>query len=269
MNRSAVLRVPPHPLATFSLGAASAGVAGAVLIAEAVWTVRRSLPSLQGLDASGISGGPSCAGDPLRVVALGDSTLTGPGLDAGEQVWLRLALTRLQHGCPIELTSLAVGGSRVVDVAARVDEAVDLHPQLVVVAVGANDALHGTALRSFRTQFDAMLHALTEAIEVVAVANIGDLGNIARVPSPLASVFRARARAFRTTIETAVARHDNAVVLDMTTADDRFRDRSVFGADLFHPNEVGHAAWADAALPGLRTAIEHIGPAIEPSSISQ
>lgn len=258
MNRSVLLRVPsaPRALTTISLGAASAGFAGVVLVAEALWTVRRSLPSLQGLDASGIAVSPSCTGEPLRVVALGDSTLTGPGLDAGEQVWLRRALTGLRHGCPIELVSLALGGSRVVDVAALVDDAVDRRPHLVVVAVGANDALHGTKLRSFRTQFDMMLADVVARTPVVAVANIGDLGNIARVPAPLASVFRARARAFRSAIETIVARHDNVVLLDMTVADDRFRDRSVFGADLFHPNEFGHAAWADAALPGLRRAVQ-------------
>ncbi len=250
------------------LGAGSGLAVTALLAAELMWAAFRPLPSMIGLDASGLV--PAGAVEPpLRIVALGDSSLTGPGLAAAEHVWLRVGLDRLGHDEPIDLLSLAVGGSRVVDVDHRVDQALAVRPDLVVVAVGANDALRGTPRRQFRVDFDRVIGRLLEGTPVVAAANVGDLGNIARVPRPLSAVLHARARSMCSIIEDVVASHERAVLIDVTAADDVFRDRAVFTADRFHPGPVGHVAWAEAAAPGLRRAIElsrhHRSVAVEAS----
>ena len=44
--------------------------------------------------------------------------------------------------------------------------------------------------------------------------------------------------------------------LDVTASNVGFRDRGVFAEDLFHPNEHGHALWAEAARPGLRDLLD-------------
>jgi lysophospholipase L1-like esterase len=62
----------------------------------------------------------------------------------------------------------------------------------------------------------------------------------------------------RSVIEAVVESHDRAILLDVTPADETLRDRETFLADLFHPGEAGHRAWADAALPGLRAAFERL-----------
>lgn len=236
---------------------AAAGAAMLVtgLVAEVIWTAKRRLPALEGIDVSGRIG---TYGLPVRLVALGDSTLTGPGVSDPSQVWLHRALGRLAGSPSVELISLAAGGSRVADVATRLDEAVDLGPDLVVLAVGANDAIHATPTQRFDAQLRAMLERLTDEVAVVAVANIGDLGNIARVHRPLDLVLRRRSQVFSRTVERAVADIERAVLLDVTAADDVFRDRSVFAADLFHPGEDGHAAWADSVLPGLQLAFDQL-----------
>ena len=225
--------------------------------AELLWTVRRPLPSLVGLDASGILPGRA-PGEPVRLVVLGDSASTGPGLERAEHVWFRQALAKLDLDRPVEITSLAVGGSRVTDVRGRVDEAIQLGADLAIVAVGSNDAIHGTQVRRFAEQLDGVLRRLMQVIPVVAVCNVGDLGNVARVPPPLTAGLRARSRSICRAIEQVVAQHDGAVLLDMTTSNEAFRERSVFAPDLFHPSEAGHAAWADAALPGLRIAFDRL-----------
>jgi acyl-CoA thioesterase I len=237
------------------VGAGSGLAVTGLLAAELLWAAFRPLPSMIGLDASGLVPAGTVEA-PLRIVALGDSSLTGPGLAAAEHVWLRVGLDRLGHDEPIDLLSLAVGGSRAADVDRRVDEALAVGPDLVVVAVGANDALRGTPRRQFRADFDRVIGRLLEGAPVVAAANVGDLGNIARVPRPLNAVFHARARSVCSIIEDVVASYERAVLLDVTAADHVFRDRTVFTPDRFHPGPVGHAAWADAAAPGLRRAVE-------------
>jgi lysophospholipase L1-like esterase len=230
---------------------AAVSVTLAVLVGEAVWTVNRRLPASVGIDASGRVHGRH-DGPPLTMVVLGDSTSTGPGLTDPEEIWFRQALAELDLPRPVEVVSLAVGGSRAVDVLERVDDAVATHPDIALVAVGSNDAIHGTPARRFEAQLEDLLAQLEAHLPVVAVANVGDLGNIARVPPPLKSVLRARSRTISRKIERVVERHDHAVLLDVSPSNAGFRDVTVFGPDLFHPNSAGHSLWAAAVAPTIR-----------------
>src|SRR5215203_696259 len=91
------------------LGAAAVGAAGvsSAIAFEVRRTTRLPLPTLEGIDASGTVHGRADL-PPLRVVALGDSTLTGPGIGDPSDIWLRRALSRLELEPTIEITSLAV-----------------------------------------------------------------------------------------------------------------------------------------------------------------
>ncbi|MGN6694989.1 MAG: SGNH/GDSL hydrolase family protein [Aquihabitans sp.] len=239
------------------VGASTALLAGslALLGAEVLWTARRRLPSLQGIDASGPVPGTAPDDDPIRLVALGDSTLTGPGLNDPDDIWLRRSLAELRLERTVDVVSLAVGGSRVADVRAAVPEAIALDPHVVVVAVGSNDAIHGTGFRAFTEALDTVVAALLTQASAVAVCNVGDLGNVARVPMPLSSLLRQRSIAISRRIATVVAKHEGAVLLDVSASNVGFRDRGVFAEDLFHPNATGHALWAQAAQPGLREVL--------------
>lgn len=228
-----------------------------VLVAQVVWVVRRKLPTLVGLDVSGPLADHH-PGDPLRMVVLGDSTLTGPGLASAADVWLRQALAEIDLGRPVELVSLARGGSRVADVRGQVEAATAVGADVAVLAVGANDAIHGTAPRRFAADLDETIAHLLDHVSVIAVANLGDLGNLARVPRPLTVVLRRRSRTICRRIEDVVAGHERAVLLDVTTGNLGFRDRSVFAADLFHPARAGHAIWARAARPGLEAMLSRM-----------
>ena len=46
-----------------------------------------------------------------------------------------------------------------------------------------------------------------------------------------------------------------AVLLDVTPSNHWFRDRSMFGPDLFHPTRAGHTKWAEVAAPHLLLAL--------------
>lgn len=241
-------------------GAALTG-AGAGLVAELVWAGRRPLPEFPDVDASGVvpAAAPSDE-SPVRVVVMGDSTLTGPGLDTPKDIWLRQAIRRLRLDRAVQVDSLAVGGSRVSDVASRVGEAAALQPDLAVVAVGSNDLIRGAPVQAVAHELGSVIDSLLEAAPVVAAANVGDLGNILRFPPPLNAVLRVRSRQAVRAIGAIVERRRRAVLLDVTRSNPAFRDPGVFVADRFHPNAAGHAAWANSALPGLREAFERVAP---------
>jgi lysophospholipase L1-like esterase len=259
------MRLAPHQPSTerrrhrrdAALGAGTALIAGSIatLGAEMLWTARRRLPSLEGIDATGPVPGRDPEAAPIRLVALGDSTLTGPGLTDPDDIWLRRSLADLDLASTVDVSSMAVGGSRASNVLATLPRALAQKPDVVIVAVGSNDAIHGTGYRAFTETLDAIVAILLTQARAVGVGNVGDLGNVARVPMPLSSLLRQRSIAISRRVESVVARHDRAVLLDVTASDVGFRDRGVFAEDLFHPNETGHALWAAAAEPGLREVL--------------
>jgi lysophospholipase L1-like esterase len=251
-------------------GAGAIAGAGALLAVQARWTVSRSdLPVVEGSDASGVEGAADAP--VLRLAALGDSTLTGPGLGHGGEVWIRSVARAVAASCgvTVEVRSYAAEGARVADVlASQLDEALRSKPDLVVTAVGTNDAVHHTPLARLERSFDHLVGALCEGVPAVVVGGVGDLGGIARVPFPLTVPLRARGRRVDRVIRTVVAAHA-AHYIDVSSVDAAFRrgGRELFSPDLFHPNDLGHALWAQAAGPvvlhAARTAVP--APAVRTS----
>lgn len=246
-----------------------AGVTLAALAAQTFYTVQRDLPSYEGLDASGIIGSPDLPS--LRITALGDSTLTGPGLDRPEQIWIRRAADRLANRYSITITSLAEGGSRTQDVLDRQLPLV-AEPDVAVLVVGSNDALHGVPTSVVRSNLVAIVEELLAQSKALIIAGVGDLGSIPRMPSPLSSVARLRGHQIDAVISQVAAvsdRIEKVAMWEMTAS--RFqRERShIFAGDLFHPNEHGHQIWADAFYPSLIRAIAIAGVGTKPATTSR
>jgi lysophospholipase L1-like esterase len=237
-------------------GVPMAAVAAAGTVAAQFWYVaHRPLPSFHDLDPGGVFG-PDMAPE-SRIVLLGDSTMTGPGLDSCDDLWSHQVARRLAADVRIRLVSVAAGGSRVRDVLVQqLPEAQRLRPDVALISVGANDATHGTRLGRFEADLDAVVEAFGEAGTEVVLAGVSDLGNIPRLAHPLKALASRRSRAFDRAHARVAARHDHVVKVPIAELTDaRFRTAEVFCPDLFHPNRIGHAAWADAAYPFIADAV--------------
>jgi lysophospholipase L1-like esterase len=164
---------------------------------------------------------------------------------------------RLAGDPRIRLMSVAAGGSRVRDVLVdQVSAAQQLRPDVALVSVGANDAMHGTRLRRFEADLDALVEKFGAAGTQVVLAGVGDLGNIPRLVHPLKALASRRSRLFDRAHARVAARHDHVAKVPIAELTDaRFRTAEVFAPDLFHPNRIGHAAWADAAEPYVAGAL--------------
>jgi lysophospholipase L1-like esterase len=239
---------------------------GALVAAQALYaTRRRDLPTVAGGDASGFEGDPTH--QIIRIGAAGDSTLTGPGLDDPADVWLRQALRELAaaHQRHFVLRSFAVGGSRMRDVLhEQADQLLAFAPDVAVIVVGTNDALHFTPLADVYDTCARLVARVAADVPAVLLGGVGDLSNIARVQWPLAAALRRRGRAVDAVIRSVAAGHDNVHYVDVSRSDADFRrgGTTLFVADLFHPNRDGHAVWAGVSREALERAIQVIGTGI-------
>lgn len=216
---------------------------------------RPDLPSFTNQDISGTFGDP--ASRRLRIVAVGDSSLTAPGVDDLDDVWLRrLALTYASRH-RVELISLGVGGSRTQDVIdGQLEAAVALRPDLAVVTVGSNDAIRAGRVRRYAAALEVVVGRLEEVSGAVLLVGMGDLGSIPRLPSALRPYLTRRSRTFDGACLRVAVTHPRTVKVHarglMVTA---FRaDPSLFAPDQFHASAAGHAVFADAAAPAFEAA---------------
>ena len=229
---------------------------GGVFAAQMVQAIQRpDLASLTDQDPSGSFGDPTLP--PLRMVVLGDSTITAPGVEPLDDCWVRRTALHLSDRYHVELISVAVGGSRIKDVRdIQVHQAIVRGGDLAVLCVGGNDALRMTPVDRFEAAYDQVVRSLVTAFPAVAVCGVGDLGNIPRLPALARGVARVRGRA----IDHAIGRVAYTYGVPKSQAwgpeFDRFSfDPDVWAGDLFHASAEGHEMYAEAAYPLVDEAL--------------
>jgi lysophospholipase L1-like esterase len=216
------------------------------------------LPAYDDLDVTGYYGPEPMPGTSrLRVAAVGDSTLTGPGLDHARDAFV--ARVAAAADVPIQLTRHAVGGSRVADVLmGQLPAVLDSPPDLVILSVGANDAIHSTPLVQFERDLRAVVGALDRAGIETIVCGLIDLSLIPRVPTALRTMLRRRGEAYERRKARAIHPAARAVHVEVgRRVNEVFRARgeAFFTPDRFHPNGDGHRCLAEALAPHFDAAL--------------
>lgn len=221
-------------------------IAGAVVIGlEAAYAVLRPARRLTEFDPSASFGDPTLP--ELRVVVLGDSSVTAPGVSGPEEVWISLVCERLAAEHHVILESLAVGGSCAHDlIRDQVPAAMEFGPDLILVAVGANDVIRGVSRKRFEMNLDHLVADLATTGATIILSGVGDLGTIPRLHPPLRQLFSQRSAWFDQIHRAVAARHGAHVIEQRADRPgDWYEDRSLWAEDLFHVSAAGHRRWAD------------------------
>lgn len=229
-------------------------VAGVIAVLLVEFQLARSRPKLAPTAPLRFESpvGASEPGDALRVVWLGDSTAAGVGASSPEASLPHQVAERL--GRPVELTVFAESGARVGDVVAeQLPRVTDLRPDVVVVAVGANDTTHLTRRSRFAEDYRRILDGLGSVRHLI-VLGVPDMGAPPRLLQPLRAITGWRGRALDAEVRAEASRHDATSYVDiagrtgpvMRADHDRY-----FATDGYHPSDAGYRLWADAVVDVL------------------
>jgi len=237
--------------------ALSAALAADVLAMQAVAAFRReylaadSAPSIEG-----DYGDPS---DPtVRLVVLGDSIGAGVGVtDTDDSVGGRLASLLTESHLHVQLSGVAVFGSRAGDLGPQVSRALLNRPDIAIVLVGANDATHATPPRRIRPALIGAIRRLRAAGVPVVLGTCPDLGGVRSVARPLRDLLAAYGRRVAAAQAEAGTRAGALVVDIAASTGEAFRANpaETLAADGFHPSAGGYELWAQALLPAVRDAV--------------
>lgn len=242
--------------ALLSLVAAAVGLAVMIGVEILIAVRREYIPTEPALEIGGTFGEGSRQ---VTFVVLGDSTGAGVGAGVAERSFPFLLAQRLAEaeGVAVELIDLAESGARVEDVLnEQVDAAVAADPDLVLVAIGANDVTHFTGLDSVRENTGLFVKRLRDEGLPVVVAGAPDM----RAPAffePLRSIVGWRGRAVTGAIEESAIEAGATVVplADRTRAFFLSSPDEAYGTDLFHPGPAGYERWVQALFPEVAEAL--------------
>ena len=195
-------------------------------------------------------------GETLHYLILGDSTAVAVGGTYEQGIAVETAGHLAQSGRRVELTNVAVSGARVHDVLTEQLPRADLaHADLVLVDVGANDVIHLTRSGTVARDLEQIVKTLLQAnckMKVV-VSGSPDMSTPPRIPRLLRGLAGVRSRAVNRIATEAVKRHELTFApIAERTGPIFARDRTLFSADRFHPNDRGYAVW----IPVLNEALD-------------
>jgi acyl-CoA thioesterase-1 len=108
----------------------------------------------------GVIAGHAAARVPV-IVDLGDSLTAGYGLPAGQAFPARLEGWLRRRGVEARVINSGVSGDTTAGGLARLDWVLADKPDLVILALGANDALRGTDPATVRDNLDKMIKKIT------------------------------------------------------------------------------------------------------------
>ena len=198
-------------------------------------------------------------GRPLTYAVLGDSTAVGVGADTATATCpYAVAKALAARGFRVHTVVLAKSGARAADVLAyQLPELKSLHPNLISLTVGANDATHHTPADSYRLAIRELADDLLEYHAPVLVANTPDTSEVPALPWPAnawSGSYAARQNADN---------HKLFIGPRWKRVDLYGRGRlaplinpKYYASDEFHPSDVGYAVWSGLfveALPGWKT----------------
>lgn len=207
------------------------GLAGAVVIALAL---------ILGLNA------PAQA-EERRILALGDSLTAGYGLPAEDGFTARLEAALEAAGVPATVVNGGVSGDTSAGGLARVDWLMAEKPDLVIVELGANDALRGLEPEDTRRNLDAVIERIRKAGAAVLLAGMKAPPNLGREYGD----------DFNRVFPELAKRHKVALYpffLDGVAADPALNQ-----ADGIHPNAKGVSVIVERMLPAVLRALGEQG----------
>jgi lysophospholipase L1-like esterase len=234
-------------------------LATGVLVGQAM-IARRTIPVAEA-PPPGCDGlyGDQHAGEPIRLVLLGDSSAAGYGVDAPRHTLGALLAAGLaeQLHRPVLLSCVAVVGAESAHLEPQVERALAFLPAIAVILVGGNDVTHRVDPAYATRKLATAVRALRAADAEVVVGTCPDLGAVQPIQPPLRWLASrwCRQMAAAQTIAVVEAGGRTVSLGDLIGPMFAAEPDRMFSSDRFHPSADGYAAAAATLLPTVVAAL--------------
>jgi len=185
---------------------------------------------------------------PIKILALGDSLTAGYGLADADGFCPQLEKALRAAGHDVRVIDGSVSGDTTADGLARLDWTLADNPDVVIVELGANDALRGLDPVQAKANLDTILTKLQNQGRVVLLVGM-------EAPRNLGQDYD---QAFDGMYPDLATRHH--VALYPFFLDGVATDLALNQADGIHPNPAGVAVIVKRMLPAVEKALARVKP---------
>jgi lysophospholipase L1-like esterase len=217
-----------------------------ILLAQGYWTKKRT-PRLP--DAAGpLAGIVDRAGEPINLIALGDSTVAGIGAashEAGLTGQFAGALSRHMNRSVNWAVVARSGINARQSLVELVPKLVGLRADVVLIALGVNDSIEFHTARRWAMNLEKLITAIRGEVgnALVLLAGIPPIDRFPALPTPLNFVLGARSASLDQASITTARRMKRVVHVPVQV--EKARCTELFCADGFHLSELGYKLWAE------------------------
>ncbi len=184
------------------------------------------------------------AAEPVRILAFGDSLTAGYGLPESDTLTTRLADALAKMGRPATVINGGVSGDTSAGGLARIDWALGDRPQIMILALGANDMLRGVDPGTTRANLEGIIAKAEGAgVEVVLAGMLAPPNLGADYKQAFDGIYPALAKAHNLVFMPFLLQ-DVAQVSDLNQGDG------------LHPNGKGVAVIVRNLLPYVTEAMD-------------
>lgn len=185
-------------------------------------------------------------GKKIVFAVIGDSTSIGQGTKYEQSIAVQSARF-LARSYQVEMTNFGISGATVAGVRTlQVNQASALKPDMVLIAVGANDVTKFSSYSSVNLNMRGMIKTLRNSNPSVIILLTGSpqMGSVSRFPWVVKQLARHRAGKINVVFD-EIARQEKVISLPIAegTGDIFLQNPKLFAMDNFHPNANGYATW--------------------------
>lgn len=194
-------------------------------------------------------------GREITYVVMGDSTTVSQGGDYDKGI-ARATARHLAKQGEVTLHNLGVSGARAADVRKnQLPKALELNPDVVLIAATANDVTHLTPIKAIKEDLETIIRQIKEnnPEAVIILTGSAQMGSVPRFPEPIKSFARYRTAQINDMVSRLSQKEQVIFAPIAEQTGPIFNDNpSLFAKDKFHPNTQGYQLWIDVinnALP--------------------
>jgi lysophospholipase L1-like esterase len=243
-----------------SRAALAAGLVGSLALLPVAWAqgraTRRRVPCLPPAKPP-YEGSVPGAGSPIRVLAIGESTICGIGVSRGDETVTAVTARALARstGRAVAWRAHGLSGATARDGLEQLLPRIAPEPaDLLIVAFCVNDVTAYRSPAAFANDLAAIVTAARHRVGDAAavIGGVAPLGSFPALPWPLRSILGWRSAALRAAADRLAERVPKVVVERFSTP----FEPALFASDGFHPNSQAHQLWGEKiaalALPLVR-----------------
>lgn len=198
------------------------------------------------------------SGSPLTYVVMGDSSSISQGSDY-EDGYAVASARHLAEEYQVTFVNVGISGATARSVLEeQLSKAVKYKPDIVLLAVGANDTTHFTSGKSIQASLQKIIDGLRKANPKVhiVVTRSPAMDSVSRFPFGAKQLMHLRTKQVNKAFEPVIEKNGLTVApIAEKTREAFLADPTLTAADNFHPNTRGYALWIPVVNDALDKAL--------------